>query len=148
MKTDMENQELNTNLCFRDILRENTENYIGEHKEYIQNAYPVYMLCCHLLNDNNIRQPDRIKLFAAIGYFVIPHDVYPEDELGPIGYIEDILLCIYIIRGIEKIYGFEILQEYWEKEIEVLQELLYGGFESMVKRYEVIFQKVLRYTGI
>jgi len=144
----MSNQLLKNNVCFRDILKENTKDYKGNHKEIIKNAYPIYMLCVSLLNDAEIEQEIRFNLFTSIGYFVIPNDYYSEREHGPIGYIEDLLICLHVLRIVKNDHGIEKLAGYWEGDIRELGEILDKNFKRAIVEYDELYSKVLEYTGV
>ena len=93
------------NQDFIEILRKNVITYKGDHHLIIRKAPELYSLAVKLLNDVKITKAIRLKLLCAIGYFVIPNDIFPEDEHGPIGYVEDIMLLIYIFREINNTKG-------------------------------------------
>ena len=55
-----------------------------------------------------------MKICAALGYFVVPFDIIPEQIYGPNGYIDDIFLCSYILKEIESEKGIIFLDGYWK----------------------------------
>ena len=136
------------NQDFVEVLRANVKDYDGNHKEIIKKAPELYDLACKLLNDAKITKEIRVKLLSAIGYFIIPDDIYPEDEHGPIGYAEDIMLLQHIFREINTKIGKKPLARNWSGSEEELVMLLGEGFNTLKKEYSVLYKEVINYTGV
>ena len=136
------------NQNFVEVLRENVKDYTGQHSEIIKMSPELYDLACKLLNDVKITQKYRIKLLGAIGYFIIPDDIYPEDQHGPIGYCEDIMLLQHIFREINTEIGKKPLIRNWNGTEDQLVMLLGEGFETLKKSNPHLYSEVLNYTGI
>ena len=84
-------------------------------------------------------------IYVTIGYFVIPQDLYSEDTFGPIGYIDDILLCIYVLKQIEDQCEREVIYEEWDRDFDVLDDLIDNQLPKLAAEYPVIFDK-LKYS--
>ena len=136
------------NQDFIEILRKNVVNYKGDHQLIIRKAPELYALAVKLLNDVKITKAIRLKLLCAIGYFVIPNDIYPEDEHGPIGYVEDIMLLIYIFREINNTKGKRPLLRNWDGNEEELILLLGHDFEELKAAFPMLFEEVIKFTGV
>ena len=136
------------NQNFVTVLRENVADYTGEHKEIICQAPNLYELACKLLHDPKITKEYRIKLLGAIGYFIIPNDLYPEDEHGPIGYVEDIMLLQHIFREINQEFHKKPLLRNWGGTEEELTFLLGKSYNVLTEAYPVLYKEVLSYTGV
>jgi uncharacterized membrane protein YkvA (DUF1232 family) len=139
------NQE---NFNFTDILKFNVQSYNGKHSEIIKKAPLLYEMAVNLLKDVQVSAIFRQKLLAAIGYFIIPNDIYPEDEHGPIGYVEDIMLLIYIFKEINNSKGKTPLIRNWKGEEEELSLLLGNDFEKLKMSFPMLFEEVIKFTGI
>ena len=136
------------NQDFIEILRKNVVTYKGDHQLIIRKAPELYALAVKLLNDVKITKAIRLKLLCAIGYFVIPNDIYPEDEHGPIGYVEDIMLLIYIFREINNTKGKRPLLRNWDGNEEELILLLGHDFEELKAAFPMLFEEVIKFTGV
>ena len=133
---------------FVEVLRENVKDYEGDYKDIICRAPELYELACKLLNDSKITKDYRIKLLGAIGYFIIPDDLYPEDEHGPIGYVEDIMLLQHIFREINDKFHKKPLVRNWSGTEEELTLLLGKKHKELTEAYPVLYKEVLSYTGV
>ena len=136
------------NQDFIEILRKNVVTYKGDHQLIIRKAPELYALAVKLLNDVKITKAIRLKLLCAIGYFVIPNDIYPEDEHGPLGYVEDIMLLIYIFREINNTKGKLPLLRNWDGNEEELILLLGHDFEELKAAFPMLFEEVIKFTGV
>ncbi len=56
----------------------------------------VVHLLVSLLNDKTISFEAKKNLAMAAAYFVWPLDILPEGLIGPIGYLDDILVAVYV----------------------------------------------------
>lgn len=136
------------NQDFVEVLRENVKDYESKHMEIIKQAPELYALACKLLKDPKVTKKFRIKLLGAIGYFIIPDDIYPEDEHGPIGYVEDIMLLQHVFREINSEIGRKPLSRNWNGTEDDLVMLLGEGYKTLTEAYPVLYKEVLNYTGI
>jgi uncharacterized membrane protein YkvA (DUF1232 family) len=136
------------NLNFLNVLQSEVDNYQGVNFEIIQKAPQLYETAVKLLKDVQVTSQFRQKLLAAIGYFVIPNDIYPEDEYGPIGYVEDIMLLIHIFREINESKGKTPLVRNWAGNEKELSLLLGRDFELLKESYPLLFDEVIKFTGV
>lgn len=133
---------------FFDILVENTKDYEGKYEEIIKLAPNIYNTICRLLDSKNLSREFRIRLCATIAYFILPYDMYPEAVFGAKGYIDDIFLCLIVLREIEKEYEVEEILEYWDEEPELLHKLLHDDYENLKKDMDKIISKAHKYLGL
>ncbi|MDI9624486.1 MAG: UvrD-helicase domain-containing protein [Methanothermobacter sp.] len=84
---------------------------------------------------------------TALGYFVAPYDILPEEIYRPQGYIDDIYLSSLILGKIAEKNGYELLEEYWRGE-----EDLKSVIRECQKRSKKILgkdtEKILSYVGL
>lgn len=133
---------------FEDILIENTKGYEGKHKELINSAPHIYQLLTSLLDHTDLSVVNRSKIFTAIGYFLVPKDLYSEDEHGAIGYIDDILLAIFVIKEVETEIGFEHIDKFYNSDSDSLDKIIRSSlFDDALEDYGSLFQEVLEYVG-
>lgn len=141
-------QNIRDNINFLNLLQSSVGQYQGEHYEIIQKAPLLYDTAVKLLKDVQVTSQFRQKLLAAIGYFIIPNDIYPEDEHGPIGYVEDMMLLIHIFREINHSKGKTPLIRNWSSNEEELSLLLGRDFEVLKESFPLLFEEVIKFTGV
>ena len=135
------------NFDFSQILKENTEPYVGPHSDLIKSAPSIFGLLVRLLDDSDIPNTTRLKLFASIGYFFVAKDIYPEDEHGAIGYIDDILASLTVISEVIQIIGIDAVNSYYVNESIDLTDLLSTKFNEAQADYIDLYNEVIEYLG-
>ena len=136
------------NETFTEILRKNVKDYHGDHYSIISKAPDLYDMATSLIRDSQIKKETRTKLLAAIGYFILPNDLYPEDEHGAVGYVEDIMLLIHIFREINTQYGKGPLTRNWGMEEEKLVNALGEEYSILKSAYPLLYEEVIKFTGV
>jgi len=133
---------------FYDALTENLETYNGQYASFIDYGPKLYKLLSHLLMDYNreLDSEDKMKINAAISYYVVPLDVIPEQEYGPYGYIDDIYVCVYVIKELIEKYGYDNINEFW-KEYEELSDVIDETHEKCVILLDDT-EEILEYIGL
>ncbi len=131
---------------FDQLLKEDIAAYEGRHDDLIYQAPAFYRLLVNLLDDP--RLPGRLRplVLAAIAYFILPADVFPEDLHGPYGYVEDIFLCAYVADEIGSELGADLLEENWDGEAELLS-LMNDILATRDDLVEDGWRKVMTYIG-
>jgi uncharacterized membrane protein YkvA (DUF1232 family) len=97
---------------YYEFFKAELEKYRGDYEDYIFYLPELFSLLCELLN-SDVDKPDRLRISAALGYFVAPKDVIHEEIYGPAGYIDDIFLCCYTLNKLQKKYGMDMIKKYW-----------------------------------
>lgn len=133
---------------FYDILLENTRDYSGKYKNILIHAPNIYATLCKLLDSKNISESYRNILSSAIAYFILPKDIFPEDIFGTRGYIDDVYLCLFILRKIEKEYEIEEILECWDGGVKTLKKLLNESYVELDKDFHYILKDILSYIGL
>lgn len=115
--------------------------------EYLMFAPDLFHLLCKLSIDPDVPIAEKVKLGAAIAYFVSPIDLIPAFVLGPVGYVDDIALAAYVLNSLIKSSGPAIVRKHWAGEGDILEvtqaileftnRMLGGGF---LKRLEQMFK--------
>jgi uncharacterized membrane protein YkvA (DUF1232 family) len=132
---------------YEDVLRKDVQDYKGAHENVIKLAPELYRLVSDLLFDRDIEQQFRSKLLTSIGYFIIPQDLYPEDQHGAIGYVDDLMLLITVIREISDRYGEEKILLYWKEDSEILKKVTTEYYYSLTNDYKLLFEEVIQFVG-
>ncbi|MCD4653639.1 DUF1232 domain-containing protein [bacterium] len=97
-----------------------------------------------LMADNEVPIRYKIKLGAAIAYFISPIDLLPELILGPIGYADDIAILAWVLNGLLNKVDPNIILRYWagetdalvtvQKIIEATDRLIGSGLLKKIKK--------------
>jgi uncharacterized membrane protein YkvA (DUF1232 family) len=132
---------------FYDILRENLNSYEEEYDKFIDYGPDLYKLLTEILNEKNIDPKIKLKVCAAIAYYVAPFDIIPETIYGPKGYIDDIFVCTYVLKEIENELGIEFLEDLWEGK-ENLKYVLEESYEKSKVVVEDKIDIILQYIGL
>ena len=99
------------------------ENNTGENKqwnEYILLAPDLFHLLTKLSIDKEVPESKKIKLLAAIAYFISPIDLLPEAIVGPIGFLDDIALSAYVLNDIINNVDPKIVARNWAGDKDIL----------------------------
>ena len=130
---------------FYDTLIENLECYAGEYESFIDYGPKLFKVLCDLLN-SEVDKSLRLVISAAIGYYVTPVDVIPEQTYGPYGYIDDIYLSSHVLKMVADVHGYEFIAKISSPDIE---EII---IECEVKSLEILndeeIKSILDYCGL
>jgi len=132
---------------YYEVLKENLNNYDKDYEKFIDNAPEIFKLLTEILNKKKIDPIIRLKISAALAYFVAPHDVVSEQLYGPMGYIDDIFISVYVLKDIEDDLGFGNLQSIWNGE-EELKTVLDECFNKSVEFLGIRTEEIIRYVGL
>ncbi len=106
----------------KDVKQWVNDNLDKENKwvDYILAAPDLFHLLCKLTADSEIPSNKKIKLVAGIAYFISPIDLLPEAFLGPIGYLDDIVVAAFILNDLINEVDPQIVRKHWAGEQDVL----------------------------
>jgi len=106
----------------KDVKHWLNDNLDKENKwaDYILAAPDFFHLLCKLTADSEIPSNKKLKLLAAIAYFISPIDLLPEAFLGPVGYLDDIAVAAYILNDLINEVDSQIVRKHWAGEQDVL----------------------------
>jgi len=106
----------------KDVKHWLNDNLDKENKwaDYILAAPDFFHLLCKLTADSKIPSNKKLKLLAAIAYFISPIDLLPEAFLGPVGYLDDIAVAAYILNDLINEIDPQIARKHWAGEQDVL----------------------------
>ncbi|QIC06233.1 DUF1232 domain-containing protein [Brevibacillus sp. 7WMA2] len=112
---------------FYDKLREKVEKFIRSKgmpegsTPYLLLAPDLFVLLARLLVDNRVATGAKAIAALAVAYFISPVDLIPEALIGPIGYLDDIVLAVYALHKILSNTEQVIVQEHWNGKENLLQ---------------------------
>lgn len=70
------------------------------------NLVPDFIkLLTDMLDKDEVDKNGRFLINSALGYFVAPDDVLPDDVYGPEGYIDDVFVCAIVLKRLYEYYG-------------------------------------------
>jgi len=132
---------------FYDVIRENLDSFDGDYEKFIDYGPELFKLLTKILEVKRINPEIKLKVSAAISYFVIPYDIISEQIYGPFGYIDDIFICAYVIRDIKNDIGYGKLEPLWEND-ENLNDVLEECYEKSSLILEEKTDEILKYVGL
>lgn len=100
----------------RRIINESMEKRgkaLGKTQDYLFLAPDVFMLLVRLVRDPRVSGKHKVMLGTGVAYYVFPLDLMPELLLGPIGFLDDLILGVYILNRMLVDTDEEILREHW-----------------------------------
>ncbi len=87
---------------------------------YLIWAPDLFHLLWKLSFDENVPNKEKVKLVAALAYFISPIDLIPEAIFGPVAFTDDIALAAYVLNGLVNHVDPEIIRKYWAGDEDVL----------------------------
>ena len=91
-----------------------------KHAKYVLLAPDLFHLLAKLVADPKVSLEFKAVLGFAIAYFIMPVDLLPEGIIGPGGYLEDIVLAVWVLNKLINKSGARVVQKYWAGEEDVL----------------------------
>ncbi|HVT43025.1 MAG TPA: DUF1232 domain-containing protein [Thermoanaerobaculia bacterium] len=88
--------------------------------EYLFFVPDVFILLWRLTTDRRVHGKNKVLLGTGIAYFIFPLDIVPEAIVGPIGYLDDLVLAVYILNRILVDTDEAVLHEHWSGRGNVL----------------------------
>lgn len=83
----------------------------------------MVVLLWRLANDSRVSGRNKGLLVSAIAYFISPWDAIPEAVVGPIGYVDDLVLSVYVLNKLLSETDPAILREHWSGRDDVLESV-------------------------
>lgn len=132
---------------YHEIINKYLESYHGDYNKIIDYSPVLLKLLTDILNEKVLSSEHRLKICAALGYFVAPLDVIPESIHGPDGFIDDLFVCCYVLQGIVNEYGLIFVESLWEYEenFESVLKICFNQSESILGDKK---EFVLKYIGL
>lgn len=116
--------------------------------EFILLAPDLFHLLTKLTVDKDIPESKKVKLYAAIAYFISPIDLIPEAIFGPVGYLDDIALSAYVLNDIINNVDPKIVSRNWagDKDILALVKTIIANANNFLG--SGIIRKIKKKAGI
>lgn len=115
---------------FYDRVRGAIRNYVAKKgsaiekpAEFLLLVPDVFILLWRLTSDARVSGKDKVLLGSAIAYYIFPFDIIPEAIVGPIGYLDDLVFAVYVLRKILNDTDASILRAHWSGSEDVLDTI-------------------------
>ena len=112
---------------FYDRIRTSIHRYVEKRgtaiektAEYLLLVPDFFILLWRLVNDGRVNAKNKVLLGSGVAYFIFPLDLLPEAFLGPLGYVDDLVLSVFILNKILRDTDVEIIREHWSGSEDVL----------------------------
>lgn len=109
---------------------ENKNPKLDSAGQFILFAPDLFHLLTRLLLDSRIDKKSKAYVGAGVLYFMAPIDFLPEILVGPGGYLDDVIVAMYVLNTILNRFPKEVVTEHWagdEDLLKVLQKLAGSG---------------------
>ncbi len=114
---------------FYDRLRErikhklkNVESKVGKTGvDLILLAPDLFVLLYRLMKDERVNVRNKIILGAVLAYWIMPADILPEMLFGSLGYLDDILITLYVLDALFADTDIDVLLENWSGDPEIIK---------------------------
>jgi len=119
--------------------------------EIVLLAPDLFVHLTRLMRDARVDTRKKIILGAVIAYWILPTDILPEILTGAIGYLDDILITLYVLDSLFADTDMEVLLDNWPGDPEVIKNIhLYA---QKVKKILATFggnleQKAVRFAEL
>ena len=135
---------------FREYLTKNIDGYDGKYAQYILMIPVLYDVLCSLLRFTNLPQSLRVDVYLTLGYLYYPDVIYPEDGLGPQGFLDDLMLILVVLRkcAIQDKLGIEFIEEHITGLDYSVNQLLTSDFDKITSKNKKLFDELLSVTGM
>lgn len=87
--------------------------YVGSRERAVKLAPEVFSFFARLLVDPRLPRGSRHIVTSVLAYFVVPDDVMPEAELGPLGLMDDLYAASHAYRMLRRELPGELLLDAW-----------------------------------
>ena len=106
----------------------------SRYLKYILLVPDVFHLLSRLVVDPDVPTKHKAALGFAIAYFISPIDLMPEAILGPVGFLDDLVLSAYVVNQLLNDVDPEIVRGHWagEGDALVLVQQLIAQADEMV----------------
>ena len=83
-----------------------------------------------------------------MGYLFHADDIFPEEEHGPLGFIEDLLLILVVLRKCAIKKGIGFIEDLSPVKDYPMEQLLTSDFNELTDENTELFDEVLTITGM
>lgn len=126
---------------FYDRMRDRIRKYLeekgslaGKAGEFLLLAPDVFVLLWRLIQDPRVDKKHKVSLGSGLAYFLFPLDITPEAFFGPIGYVDDLIFGVLLLKRMLVDTDEEILREHWagSDDVRAMIEKVLSAAEQLV----------------
>lgn len=116
-------------------LVEQTQNYKGEKEDIVRLAPELFRFLTNLQNNKKTPKEAKSLIGGAISYFIAPYDGLPEEVYGPLGFMDDIFVSLYVMKKLIPILKERLIKDNWEGEesLQTVLDRVYPEVEEYVR---------------
>ncbi len=142
--------KLNQEFDFKKYLIDNTAGYNGKYSEYILLLPALYDMFCNILESDELPEKLRADFYLTIGYLIYPNDIYPEEQHGALGFLDDLMLMLVVLRkcAIQEEVGIDFINNFAQDLDYHVEQLLTTDFDKITKQNKVLFDELLTISGM
>lgn len=112
---------------FYDRMRDSIRRYLekkgtlaGKTGQFLLLAPDVFVLLWRLVNDPRVNAKNKVMLGSGLAYYLFPFDIMPEGFLGPVGYIDDLIFGVILLKKMLSDTDPAVLREHWSGSEDLL----------------------------
>jgi uncharacterized membrane protein YkvA (DUF1232 family) len=94
--------------------------HLDKSAEYLLLVPDVFILLWRLVNDARVNAKNKLLLGSGLAYFFFPLDIIPEGLIGPAGYLDDLVLAVFMLNKILGDTDAAVLRHHWSGSEDVL----------------------------
>jgi len=129
-------------------LRRFVSEYEGPRQRAVRLAPDVFSFFARLLVAPKLTRSGRHIVTSVLAYFVVPDDVLPEAELGPLGLIDDLYAAAHAYRMLRRELPEGLLFDAWVSEETSLDEAMAVVYAETRAELGRRTKDVLRMAGL
>ena len=132
---------------FSESLHAFVNSYVGKRERAIHRAGVIFDFYARLFADERTPHHARQTVNAVLAYFVAPEDMMPEQDLGPIGMLDDLYVATTAYRRLRRDIDGQILLDAWhgENDLEDVMAEVYAEARSGVGK---LAKRILELAGL
>ncbi len=100
---------------------DNKSGLVGSVSGYILFAPDLFHLLTRMMLDSRIDAKSKAAVGAGILYFIAPIDFLPEILIGPGGFLDDVVVAVFVINTILNKFPTEVVTEHWTGDEDLLK---------------------------
>ncbi|KLO21727.1 hypothetical protein X275_08340 [Marinitoga sp. 1197] len=123
----------------------------NKFKEYLLILPNLFYLFINLMKDNEVDLKYKTKIMLVLSYIISPLDIIPESIIGPIGYLDDLYIGLYLLNILLNELPKEKIYEHWRgdkntlKNVSEIIEILKNNYDKKVMgKISNLISKILK----
>ena len=129
------------------LLRQFVFEYTGARQHTVRLAPDVFSFFAKLMIDERLPRSARATVTSVLAYFVVPDDVLPEADLGPMGLMDDLYAAAYAYRILRRELPGEVVADAWTAD-EPIEEAFARIYSETRTELGKRTKDVLRMAGL